>query len=114
MLKKEFQKIIKGGLLITIGDWDIDFPVEPGWKEIDDLIDPGYEIIDKIVIFSVVVAVVMVIVSGYTLITSAGNPEKVERGQKTLSATIIGIILIYLVSMIIKYILTQLGFNIAN
>jgi hypothetical protein len=56
----------------------------------------------------------MVIVSGYTLITSAGNPEKVERGQKTLSATIIGIILIYLVSMIIKYILTQLGFNIAN
>ena len=114
MLKKKLQNIIKGGLLITIGDWNINFPVEPGWQNIEDLLDPGYDIIDKIVIFSAVIAVVMIIVSGYTLITSSGNPEKVERGQKTLSAAIIGIILIYLVSIIIKYILTQLGFNIAN
>jgi hypothetical protein len=66
-------------------------------------------IIDLLVILSSIVAIVMIIVSGYTLITSTGNPDKVKQGQDTLTAALIGLVIVWIAGLIIKSILSILG-----
>jgi hypothetical protein len=51
----------------------------------------------------------MIIVSGYTLITSTGNPDKVKQGQDTLTAALIGLVIVWIAGLIIKSILSILG-----
>jgi len=41
-----------------------------------------------------IVAVVLIIWAGFTWMTAGGNEEKIEKAQKTLSAAIIGLIII--------------------
>lgn len=56
--------------------------------------------------FSALVAVIILIASGYSFITSAGDPEKIEKAQKGISAAIVGMIIVFLARMIIGFVLT--------
>jgi hypothetical protein len=107
MLK--MKKILKDGLLITIGPWTIDFPVDPGWQNPEDIIAAGYDIINKLIIFSAIIAVAMIIVSGYILITATGDPDKIKKGQKTLTAAIVGFVIVSVVALIIRFVLSEMG-----
>ncbi len=66
------------------------------------------DIINILIGLGSVVAVAMIIVSGITLITSTGDPEKVEQGQRTLAGAIIGLVIVWVAGLIIKTILTAL------
>ncbi len=46
-----------------------------------------------------------VVIAGYTLMTSEGNPQKTQEGQEQLTAAIIGIAFILLSSAIIRVII---------
>jgi len=59
--------------------------------------------INFFVLFSALVAVVLIIVSGYGFMTSAGEPEKVKKAQGTLTAAIIGMIIVFLARMIVGF-----------
>jgi len=109
MVKNKLEKLLKGGLLVTIGDWTINFPVEPGWDDPDDLITEGTDIINILMGAAAVVAVAVIIIAGYTLITSAGDPDKIQKGQKTLTAAIVGFIVVMIVALIIRFVLQTLG-----
>ncbi len=75
---------------------------------LDDFVVPK---LNTIVAFSVVVAVVMIIVSAYMMITSMGDPEKTSRGQKTLTAAIIGMVIVIVARILIVYVLEKLGLD---
>ncbi|KUK67183.1 MAG: seg [candidate division WS6 bacterium 36_33] len=59
--------------------------------------------INFFVLFSTLVAVVLIIVAGYGFMTSAGEPEKVKKAQGTLTAAIIGMIIVFLARMIVGF-----------
>lgn len=55
--------------------------------------------------FSALVAVTFVIASGYMFITSSGDPEKIEKAQKALTAAIVGMIIVFLARVIIGFVM---------
>lgn len=66
----------------------------------------GY--INLAISLSALVAVGLIIYGGITLITAAGDPEKVEKGGKVVTAAIIGMIVIFLVKLIFEFVIREL------
>ena len=104
-MKKHIKDFFKGGLFLTIGGYSISFPVGEKWGDIDELLHDITGLINIMIIFSAVIAVTMIIVAGYTLITSGGEPDKAEKGQRTLTAAIIGLGVVFLVKLILTFVL---------
>lgn len=81
-----------------------------GAKDIDSVVErlvkPG---LNWIVSLSVVVAVAIIIVSGYTLITSGGDTDKIQKGQKGIVAAVIGMVIVFLARILIVFVLETLG-----
>lgn len=50
------------------------------------------------------VAVIMVILGGFTWLTAAGNEEKVERAKKIISAAVIGLIIVLLAWAVVIFV----------
>jgi len=67
-------------------------------------------IVELLLLFAGAIAVVFVIIGGYQYITSNGNDEAAEKGRKTLTNAIIGVIVIVL-SYTIIYVITNLVGN---
>lgn len=107
-LKRIVKSLGTGAMFasINIGPYTIDFPVSfPQWSSLDDIIEEGLDVVDILVGLASVVAVMMIIVAGYKLITAAGDPEKIESGQKTLTASVVGLVIVWAVGLIIKLVL---------
>lgn len=64
--------------------------------------------IDFFVGFSALVAVIILVASGYMFITAAGDPEKIEKGQKGITAAIIGLIIVFLARTIIDFVIGKI------
>ena len=109
-MKKELKKILKSGLFIMIGVHEVDFPIDIKWESLSDVFTDLGSILNIFVTLSSVFAVAMIIVSGYTLITSAGNPEKIEQGQKSLTAAVVGLVIVWAMWIIIKFVLDVVGY----
>jgi len=61
--------------------------------------------INFFILFSALVAVVLIVVAGYGFMTSAGDPEKVKKAQGTLTAAIVGMIIVFMARMIVGFVL---------
>lgn len=64
-------------------------------------------LINAALIFAGIVAVIFVILAGYKYLTSGGDAKKLESAQKTLTYTIIGLVLIafsFLIVNLISYV----------
>ena len=57
---------------------------------------------------SALVAVGVIIFGGITLITAVGDAEKVEKGTKAIQAAIIGLIIVFIASAVVKYVAAAL------
>jgi hypothetical protein len=58
---------------------------------------------------SALVAVILFIFSGYMYITSAGDPDKVDRAGKTITGTIIGMAIVFLAAILVKFLVNTLS-----
>jgi cytochrome bd-type quinol oxidase subunit 2 len=65
--------------------------------------------INFFVIFSAVVAVIMLVVAGYMFITSAGDADKVDKATKTVSAAIIGMVIVFVAKILVQYVLSVIA-----
>jgi len=54
---------------------------------------------------SAVVCVVMLIVAGFTYMTSGGNEEKTQKATKTLTNAIIGLVICFIAVMLVNFVL---------
>jgi hypothetical protein len=54
--------------------------------------------------FAGIVAVILIIISGITLITSGGDPKKIDQAKKTLTYAIAGLVLIFFSFFIVIFI----------
>jgi hypothetical protein len=90
---------------ITIGGETIEFPVGIRWPGgLDDLMLEGGDIVKLLLILGGIIAVVMIVVSGYTLITASGNPEKIQTGTKTLTGAVIGLVIVFIAYLLVAFI----------
>jgi len=109
MKKKDFNKFlfvsISGGKFINFGN------LEAPWRNMEDVFSSGNKLLEVLVGSAAVVAVAMIIVSGYTLMTSAGDPDKVDTGRKMLTGAIIGLIVVFIAGLVIKFLLGFLGID---
>jgi len=54
---------------------------------------------------SAVVCVVMLIVAGFTYMTSGGNEDKTQKATKTLTNAIIGLVICFIAVMLVNFVL---------
>jgi hypothetical protein len=47
----------------------------------------------------------MLIIAGYMFITSAGDAEKIEKATKTVSAAIIGMVVVFIARILVMYVI---------
>ncbi len=66
-------------------------------------------IIDLMLGLSGTIAMLYIIIGGYQYITSAGNPALAEKGKKTLTNAIIGLVIIILSYVIVKLVVLNLS-----
>ena len=64
----------------------------------------GVPLINFFIYFSAFIAIVMLVVGGYFFITSSGEPEKIEKAQKAITAAIIGLIIVFIARAIVFFI----------
>ena len=84
----------------------LDLPKFKGADSIESLVELGIKpLLNWIVGFSMVIAVVLIIVAGYNFITSMGDPDKVQKAQKGLTAAIIGMVIVFVARLIVGLIL---------
>ena len=91
--------------------------IEGGVKKLEEAGDE-HAFVDAIVQIAVPVAVlclvVLVVYSGYMLISSQGNPDKLREGKEVLTNAIIGFFIVILSVVILLLISNSLGLNIYN
>lgn len=62
--------------------------------------------IAKIIYYAaLLIGFVMIVIAGYTIMTSEGNPQKVQQGQEQLTAAILGILFVLLSAAILRVII---------
>jgi uncharacterized membrane protein len=75
-----------------------------GTKKVNDTITEGINLLSVI---AGVVAVVMIIMAGFRYITSNGDSAKVGSAKNTLLYAIIGLVIVALSQMIVKFVLNK-------
>lgn len=66
-------------------------------------------VIDALLIFAGAVAVLFLIIGGFRYVISAGNPDQVEGAKKTILYAILGLIIIFIAFVAVRFIQDQLG-----
>ena len=61
-------------------------------------------------IFSIIgiVAVIMIILGGFTMMTSSGDPGKVKKGKDTILYGVIGLVVALLAVVIVNFVITNI------
>ena len=94
---------------IVIGGYTITAPgVKSDFTTVEGIAGKVVEVLNFAVGLSVVIAVAMIIFSGYMFITSAGDPDKVEKGKNALTAAIVGMIIVFLARLLVVFLITDI------
>ena len=93
-------------LPIMIGEWDISFPsFNEQFTTVEGIVDFVIGLLNFLVGASGVVAVGLIIYAGITYMTAGGDPDNVKKASNILTATIIGLCIVFLARMLIKFVL---------
>lgn len=68
-----------------------------------DLKTAVVHILNLVLGFLPLVALVMIMFGGFTWLTAGGNEERVDRAKKTISAAVIGMVLVLLAWAVVKF-----------
>ena len=77
------------------------------YTSFDTLTDFLSNVIQFAMTFSVIIAVIAVLVAGFKYITSAGDSEKVKSSTQSLIFALVGLVIVFLAPTLIKFILDK-------
>lgn len=72
-------------------------------KSLEDL---AVKLLTYLLYFAGIIAVIIIVWGGYLYITSAGNEEQAEKGQKAMTNAVIGVVLVIMALVIVRLIST--------
>jgi len=58
--------------------------------------------------FAALVAVIFLIVAGYSYITAAGDADKIENAGKTITAAIVGLVVVFVARILVELVLQKI------
>lgn len=87
---------------------DCNFEDVAGEKTVNDLIAQIINVLSAIV---GIVAVIMIIIGGFRYITSGGAADKVTAAKNTILYGLIGLVIVALAQIIVKFVLTKVTGN---
>jgi len=91
---------------IYAAPWDeLEPPVSSDLSTWEGVLRKIYELFDFFVPFSALVAVIMIIVGGYSLMIAVGDPDKIKKGSDIVTAAVVGMIIVFLSKLIVKFII---------
>jgi hypothetical protein len=64
------------------------------------------QIVNMAISFSIVVAIVSLIMAGFKYILAMGNEEKIEGATKSLVFALVGLVIVFLAPLLVEYITT--------
>jgi hypothetical protein len=64
----------------------------------------GASAINFFIGFAALVSIAILIFSGYMFITASGDPDKIEKAQKAMTAAIVGLIIVFLARAIVFFV----------
>ena len=85
--------------------------VKPGYGSIGAFVSV---ILPNVFILAAIILFFLIIFGGFSIITSAGNQEKAKEGQQTLTAALIGFLVIFASYWIIQIIEVLTGVKLLN
>jgi hypothetical protein len=71
-------------------------------------------IVQAVLAFAGIVLFIMLLIGGFKYLTAGGDPKSVESAQKTLTYAVIGLVLIALAYLILKFISVFTGADVLN
>ncbi|MFA5622671.1 MAG: hypothetical protein WC981_00315 [Candidatus Dojkabacteria bacterium] len=94
---------------VTIGGYSFEAPaLKEGFTTVEGVMDIVVFGLNTLVGLAALVAVAMIIYSGFTFITAAGDPEKVQKGSGALTASIIGLIIVFIARIVVVFLLENI------
>ena len=63
--------------------------------------------LNTIIVIAALLAIIFMVYAGFLYIFSQGKEDKVEKAQKTMAYTIVGLILVFIAPLLIKFVLTN-------
>ena len=94
---------------VTIGGVEISAPpIKDAFTTPEGIMETIVFILNSLVGLSVLIAVVMIVVSGYMFITAAGDPDKISKAQGTITAAVVGMIIVFLARTIIVFLIENI------
>lgn len=120
-MKKMNKKTIKNGAigilatLVLVGansfpvfaDVCDDFPDDPGCASGGSLYDSYTSILNTVLATVGVISVVVIIISGIMITTSAGDPGKVKKARSAIVYAIVGLVISLLAFAIVNFVLSS-------
>lgn len=72
------------------------------WRSLDSIIDTKIVVlINWLTGISALVAVIFLIIAGYTYMTAMGEPDKIEGAQKMITGAIVGLVIIFIARLLV-------------
>lgn len=56
-----------------------------------------------------IIAIIMIIFAGLTMVTSAGEAEKTKKAKSTITYALVGMVIVLLAQVIIRFVIKQVG-----
>jgi len=91
--------------IMAVSWFGIESPFESSLTTGDAIIDRIFTIINIIGTAGGLVAVIFIIYAGFLYVTSAGDEDKVKQAQGIITGSVIGLVIIILSSMIIRFVI---------
>ena len=94
---------------VTIGGYSFEAPIlKDGFTTVEGVMEIVVFGLNTFVGLAALVAVAMIVYSGFTFITAAGDPDKVQKGSNALTAAIVGLIIVFIARMIVVFLLDKI------
>jgi xanthine/uracil permease len=83
-------------------------PPDPLGREDAGVLDIAYDAINLAIFLAALVCVVILIASGYSYITAAGDEQKIEKATKTLTYAIVGLVICFISVILVQFVLRNI------
>jgi cytochrome bd-type quinol oxidase subunit 2 len=71
----------------------------------EDVLELAQRVINLAILLAALVCVVVLIASGYSYITAAGDEQKIEKATKTLTYAIVGLVICFIAVILVQFVL---------
>lgn len=109
-MKKKTKEIGSKILLFASSPWSgLSTPfASSNWTTVDGTVGMAEKVLDGAINLSGLIAVAILVMGGYQMITAGGDPGKIETATASITNAVIGLIVVFIAKLIIFFLADNL------